>query len=77
MLLYGDRAGLENFSPMAIVVLGRLGTSTLFSLVGVPAKYLLFGNEPRAVMPDQAQNDFGRSYVLTRSRNSLNELITQ
>jgi Cu/Ag efflux pump CusA len=41
--LFGNIAGLEIVHPMAIVVLGGLVTTTLFSLVGVPATYLLFG----------------------------------
>ncbi|NIP26288.1 hypothetical protein GWN28_04770, partial [candidate division KSB1 bacterium] len=43
LALFGSRAGLEIVQPMAIVVLGGLVTTTLFSLVGVPAMYLLFG----------------------------------
>jgi Cu/Ag efflux pump CusA len=39
----GSIAGLEIVHPMAIVVLGGLVTSTLFTLIGVPATYLLFG----------------------------------
>jgi Cu/Ag efflux pump CusA len=44
--LFGNRAGLEILNPMAIVVLGGVVTTTLFSLVGVPAFYLLFGAAP-------------------------------
>jgi Cu/Ag efflux pump CusA len=40
---FGNIAGLEIVHPMAIVVLGGLVTATLFTLVGVPAMYLLFG----------------------------------
>ena len=41
--LFGNIAGLEILHPIAIVVLGGLVTATLFTLVGVPAMYLLFG----------------------------------
>jgi len=39
----GSIPGLEFAQPMALVVLGGLITTTLFSLVGVPALYLLYG----------------------------------
>jgi CzcA family heavy metal efflux pump len=41
--LFGGIAGLEILQPMATVVLGSLVTSTLYTLVGLPAIYLLFG----------------------------------
>ncbi len=41
--LSGGIAGLEILHPMAVVVLGGLVTTTLLSLVGMPAMYLLFG----------------------------------
>jgi Cu/Ag efflux pump CusA len=41
--LRGDIAGLEVVHPMAVVILSGLVTSTLLSLFGVPALYLLFG----------------------------------
>jgi Cu/Ag efflux pump CusA len=41
--LAGNIAGLEIAQPLAVVVLGGLVTSTIFSLAGVPALYLLFG----------------------------------
>lgn len=40
---YGDIAGLEIVHPMAVVILGGLLTSTVVSLLCVPALYLLFG----------------------------------
>jgi Cu/Ag efflux pump CusA len=43
LALFGNVAGLEIVHPMAIVVLGGLVTSTLYTLAGVPAIYLLFG----------------------------------
>ena len=38
----GDEPGTEILRPMAIVILGGLVTSTLYSLFAVPAMYLLF-----------------------------------
>jgi Cu/Ag efflux pump CusA len=43
LTLFGNTAGLEILHPMAIVVLGGLVTATLFTLVGVPSIYLIFG----------------------------------
>ncbi len=43
LALFGNIAGLEIVHPMAIVILGGLVATTLLSLVGVPAIYLLFG----------------------------------
>ena len=43
LVLFGNVAGLEILHPMAIVVLCGLVTTTLFTLVVVPATYLLFG----------------------------------
>jgi Cu/Ag efflux pump CusA len=45
LALFGDIAGLEFVHPMAVVVLGGLVTTTLFTLAGVPAIYLLFGGK--------------------------------
>jgi CzcA family heavy metal efflux pump len=44
-LFLGNIAGLEILHPMAIVLLGGLVTTTVFTLVGVPAIYLLFGEK--------------------------------
>jgi Cu/Ag efflux pump CusA len=38
----GDKAGNEILRPMAIVVLGALVTSTLYTLFAIPAMFLLF-----------------------------------
>jgi CzcA family heavy metal efflux pump len=46
--LRGNLAGLEIMHPMAVVILGGLITSTLLSLFGVPALYLLFGAKREA-----------------------------
>lgn len=43
MAIAGGRAGLEIAQPIAVTVLGGLITTTIFSLAGVPAVYLLFG----------------------------------
>jgi CzcA family heavy metal efflux pump len=42
-LFLGDLPGLEIIRPMVIVILGGLVTSTLFTLFGVPALFLVFG----------------------------------
>jgi Cu/Ag efflux pump CusA len=42
-VFFGNIAGLEIVYPMAVVVLGGLVTTTIFSLVGIPAIYLMFG----------------------------------
>jgi hypothetical protein len=42
-VIMGDVAGLEIVHPMAIVMLGGLITTTLFSLFLLPALYLRFG----------------------------------
>jgi Cu/Ag efflux pump CusA len=42
-LILGDVPGLETLHPMAVVVLGGLVTTTLFSLFALPALYLRFG----------------------------------
>jgi len=39
----GNIAGLEFVHPMALIMIGGLTTTTLHTLVGVPALYLLFG----------------------------------
>jgi len=48
LAFFGNVAGLEIMQPLAVVVLGGLITATLFSLVGVPALYLLFGAKREA-----------------------------
>jgi CzcA family heavy metal efflux pump len=52
LALFGSIAGLEILSPMAIVVLGGLVTTTLYTLMGVPAMYLLFGKVREEVMEE-------------------------
>jgi Cu/Ag efflux pump CusA len=52
LVIMGARPGLELVHPLAVVVLGGLATSTLFSLFVLPALYLRFGSsaalEPEA-----------------------------
>lgn len=43
LVVFGNVAGLEIVHPMAIVILGGLATTALFTLAGLPAVYLLFG----------------------------------
>jgi Cu/Ag efflux pump CusA len=52
-VLFGNVAGLEFAAPMAAVVLGGLVTSTLYSVMAVPALYALFGaaREPELGLP--------------------------
>ena len=54
--LFGNIAGLEIAHPMAIVVLGGLVTTTLVSLVGVPAMSVVCGSakaEPDMVLVEE------------------------
>ena len=46
MALYGNIAGLEIVHSAALVILGGLITSTFYTLLGVPAMYLVFGSSP-------------------------------
>ncbi len=52
LALFGNIAGLEIVHPMAVVVLGSLVSATLFTLVGVPALYLLSGARPAPDLED-------------------------
>ncbi|MEJ2193429.1 MAG: efflux RND transporter permease subunit, partial [Ignavibacteriaceae bacterium] len=45
MAFSGNIAGLEIFHTMALVIIGSLITSTIYSLIGVPAIYLMFATE--------------------------------
>lgn len=51
LVLLGDRPGLEVLRPLAIVVLGGLATSTLYTLFLIPALYFRSGPSPE---PDAA-----------------------
>jgi Cu/Ag efflux pump CusA len=48
LLLYGNPFGHEVMEPMAAIVLGGLVTSTLYSLIILPALYLRFAPESEA-----------------------------
>ena len=48
LILLGDLAGLEIVHPIAVVILGGLVTSTVFTLHVVPALYLRFGAKREA-----------------------------
>ena len=54
--LLGNIAGLGIAHPLAVVVLGGLVTSTLVSLLGVPAMYAVCGaavSEPDVELADE------------------------
>jgi Cu/Ag efflux pump CusA len=52
-VILGSRPGLEIVHPMAVVVLGGLVTTTLVSLLALPALYLRFGGRPPTVSPEE------------------------
>jgi CzcA family heavy metal efflux pump len=52
-VILGSRPGLEIVSPMALVVLGGLATSTFLGLFLLPALYLRFGGREPAVLPEE------------------------
>jgi CzcA family heavy metal efflux pump len=68
LALFGSIAGLEIVQPMAIVILGGLVTSTLYTLVAVPAIYMQLGaaREP----------DLGLLPVIIVSEEEARELVT-
>jgi Cu/Ag efflux pump CusA len=43
LAFFGNIAGLEIVHPMAMVVLGGLVSTILYTMIGVPAMYLMFG----------------------------------
>jgi Cu/Ag efflux pump CusA len=55
IVVLGSRPGYEVVHPMAIVVVGGLVTSTLFSLFVVPALYLRFGGRARSAMAPELE----------------------
>jgi CzcA family heavy metal efflux pump len=59
MVIYGSVAGLEILHSAALVILGGLVTSTLYTLMGVPALYLMFGANP------QPELDLGKVMLAT------------
>jgi Cu/Ag efflux pump CusA len=56
-VVLGGIPGNEIVHPMAVVILGGLVTSALFSLVAVPALYLLFAPQTR---PEPFQRAVGQ-----------------
>jgi Cu/Ag efflux pump CusA len=52
-VVLGSRPGLEIVSPMAVVILGGLVTTTLVSLFVLPALYLRFGGRQPTVSPEE------------------------
>ena len=59
LALTGDIAGLEMAHPIAVVVLGGLVSATLYTFVGIPAIYVLFG--PARELEFQDLSDEGRT----------------
>jgi CzcA family heavy metal efflux pump len=53
LVILGSRAGLEIVSPMAVVILGGLVTTTLLSLFVLPALYLGFGARQPTLSPEE------------------------
>jgi Cu/Ag efflux pump CusA len=43
LVFFGNIAGLEILRPMALVVLGGLVSTIFYTMIGVPAMYLMFG----------------------------------
>jgi Cu/Ag efflux pump CusA len=54
-LVLGGRQGFEVVHPMAIVVIGGLVTSTLFTLFVVPALFLRFGGRAESAMAPELE----------------------
>ena len=54
LVIYGNRPGQEIEFPMAVVILGGLGTSTLLNLFVLPALYLRFAR-PRTAPPSEPE----------------------
>jgi Cu/Ag efflux pump CusA len=52
-VILGSRPGLEIVSPMAVVILGGLVTTTLVSLFVLPALYLRFGGRQPTLSPEE------------------------
>jgi CzcA family heavy metal efflux pump len=52
-VVLGSRPGLEVVSPMALVIVGGLVTSTFLSLFLLPALYLRFGRPEPTVFPEE------------------------
>jgi Cu/Ag efflux pump CusA len=59
LVILGERPGQEIEHPLAVVILGGLLTSTVLSLVVLPALYLRFGKSRRHLVPAGADGDAG------------------
>jgi CzcA family heavy metal efflux pump len=68
LALFGNIAGLEIMEPMAIVILGGLVTTTLFSLIGVPATYVLFGAAREPELEDLSVAGVGEGEMRAAAR---------
>ena len=71
----GNIAGLEIIQPMAIVILGGLITSTLYTMFGVPSLYLRFGfsREPDLGLLPNSAVTAEEMLDLTGSTGDINE----
>ncbi len=76
LALIGDVPGTEVLRPMAIVILGGLVTSTLFTLFCIPAMYLLFTPSRGVELEDLAVSLIGEQELresMATSRGSERE----
>ena len=62
LIVNGDKSGNEIQSPMGIVVLGGLITSTLLNIFVVPALYEWFRNRPRKRLPKNPEAEWDARY---------------
>ncbi|HJS69559.1 MAG TPA: efflux RND transporter permease subunit, partial [Gaiellaceae bacterium] len=74
-VVLGPRPGLEILSPMAVVLLGGLVTTTVVSLAVLPVLYLRFGERQPAVSPEEQMLErwaqFGPEPVSAEARAGL------
>lgn len=54
LVIFGNIPGYEILHPMAVIVLGGLVTSTLLTLLVIPALYLDFGGSPEEILAEEA-----------------------
>ena len=64
MVFAGNIAGLEIFHNMALVVIGSLVTSIIYTLIGVPSMYLMFATE------QEPELDFAPDALATEGRSA-------
>lgn len=53
LVIFGNVAGNEILHPMAVIVLGGLVTTTLLSLLVIPALYLRYGGTSEEILADE------------------------